>query len=582
MDKPGPSKKRKVKDENRQFQEIWTEKYFFVWSHNKVVCLICKNSVAIAKEYNVKRHYETQHPSFTKFTGELRKQKMLSLKRELIGQQAMFTKPIQDSETATEVSYEISQMIAKRSRPFNDGDFVKECIEIAAKKMCPEAAKKFEKIQLNRMTIQRRIMSLSGNISEQLSEKTKIIEFFSLALDESTDISSTAQLLIFIRGVTQDFEVLEELLGMCSLKGQTKGVDILNVLLDECSKTDLDLSKLAGVATDGAPSMIGVNSGLVTLLKNHLQEKNTKAEDLMQFYCIIHQEALCAKKIDFQNVMKVVVSTINFIKSRGLNHRQFKQFLDDIESEYGDLLYYTEVRWLSRGLTLERFLNLIEEIGIFLAEKQRDVPELKNPDGVDITNHLNVLNTRLQGKNQLISQLYAHVSSFQCKLTLFRSQLNSGNYNHFPNYKKMAEKFNKTVINFSYVKKLDILIQSFQDRFSEFKKVKPLLDIFSNPFTISVENAPESMQLEIIDIQNDEDLRNKFNEGDLLNFYRCIDKIMYRVAHKRSEMCQLIWFYLYINRLANESLEAVLRVATSKFEPNIKKIVSTMQCHASN
>ena len=63
---------------------------------------------------------------------------MLSLKRELIGQQAMFTKPIQDSETATEVSYEIFRMIAKRSRPFNDGDFVKECIEIAAKKMCPE------------------------------------------------------------------------------------------------------------------------------------------------------------------------------------------------------------------------------------------------------------------------------------------------------------------------------------------------------------------------------------------------------------------------------------------------------------
>ncbi|CAK1590621.1 unnamed protein product [Parnassius mnemosyne] len=161
-------------------------------------------------------------------------------------------------------------MIAKRSRPFNDGDFVKECIEIAAKKMCPEAAKKFEKIQLNRMTIQRRIMSLSGNIAEQLNEKTKIIEFFSLALDESTDISSTAQLLIFIRGVTKDFEVLEELLGMCSLKGQTRGVDILNVLLNECSKT------LSGVATDGAPSMIGVNSGLVTLLKKHLQKKKHK------------------------------------------------------------------------------------------------------------------------------------------------------------------------------------------------------------------------------------------------------------------------------------------------------------------
>ena len=78
------------------------------------------------------------------------------------------------------------------------------------------------------------------------------------------------------------------------------------------------------------------------------------------------------------NHFQVVVSTVNFIKSRGLTHRPFKQFLDDIENE--DLLYYTEVRWLSRGLALERFLNLVEEIGIFLAEKQRDIPELKNPD----------------------------------------------------------------------------------------------------------------------------------------------------------------------------------------------------------
>lgn len=40
----------------------------------------------------------------------------------------------------------------------------------------------------------------------------------------------------------------------------------------------------------------------------------------------------------FENVMKVVVP-----------HRQFKQFLEDTENEYGDL-FYTEVRWLSRGI----------------------------------------------------------------------------------------------------------------------------------------------------------------------------------------------------------------------------------------
>ena len=106
------------------------------------------------------------------------------------------------------------------------------------------------------------------------------------------------------------------------------------------------------------------------------------------------------------------------------------------------------------------------------------------------------------------------------------------------------------------------------------------------------------MQLEIIDIQNDQYLRNIFKEGDLLNFYHCIDKNMYKELRINALKCASLFGSTYIceptfsilnnnktknrNRLANESLEAVLRVATSKFEPNIKKIVSTMQCHASN
>ncbi|CAH2086169.1 unnamed protein product [Euphydryas editha] len=101
--------------------------------------------------------------------------------------------------------------------------------------------------------------------------------------------------------------------------------------------------------------------------------------------------------------MKAVVPTVNFIKFRSVNHMQFKQFLNETQSEYDDLLFYTEVRWLSHRLTLEQFLNLMDEIEIFLEEKKIAVPELKNPDLlcdlgflVDVMNHLNLLNTTIQ------------------------------------------------------------------------------------------------------------------------------------------------------------------------------------------
>ena len=55
--------------------------------------------------------------------------------------------------------------------------------------------------------------------------------------------------------------------------------------------------------------------------------------------------------------MQTVVKTVNFIRSRALNHRQFQQLLQEMDSEY-DLLFFSEVRWLSRGATLEPFCQV--------------------------------------------------------------------------------------------------------------------------------------------------------------------------------------------------------------------------------
>ncbi len=55
------TRKRKLIKENRTFNECWTDKYFFISIHNKEMCLICHDSVAVFKEYNLKRHFNTRH-----------------------------------------------------------------------------------------------------------------------------------------------------------------------------------------------------------------------------------------------------------------------------------------------------------------------------------------------------------------------------------------------------------------------------------------------------------------------------------------------------------------------------------------
>lgn len=63
--------------------------------------------------------------------------------------------------------------------------------------------------------------------------------FYSKALDESTDMSHTAQLAVFIRGVSEDFEITEELLGLQPMKGTTQGTDLFTSLIELLNKFKL-------------------------------------------------------------------------------------------------------------------------------------------------------------------------------------------------------------------------------------------------------------------------------------------------------------------------------------------------------
>ena len=53
-------KQRCVGEEKRQFQDKWTYAYYVVpHGSDTVMCLICKQVNAMLKDFNIKRHYDT-------------------------------------------------------------------------------------------------------------------------------------------------------------------------------------------------------------------------------------------------------------------------------------------------------------------------------------------------------------------------------------------------------------------------------------------------------------------------------------------------------------------------------------------
>ncbi|KAG0715324.1 General transcription factor II-I repeat domain-containing protein 2 [Chionoecetes opilio] len=369
-------KKTKVDLECRAFNPEW-EKYFFTERFRQAQCLICLKTVAVIKEYNVRRHWETQHQasSFASMSAAERKEAIVKLSSNLQKSTSLFRKQATEADKVTRASYEVSRILARRMKPFTDGDFIKECIMVVIDSLCPEKSSAFESVSLSPRTVCRRIEEMSDSVSDSLKTCCSNFDAFELALDESTDMKDTAQLAIFILGVTAVLQVYEEFLQLVPSHGTTTGQDIFDAVLQCVKQHSLDLSRLVCVTTDGAPALTGNKKCAASLLVRHCEAAG-HTQPIHKLHCIIHQESLCSKSANLTDVMSVVVKVVNSILSRSLNHCQFQALTDEVNAHYGDLLYFCEVRWLSHGAMLSRVCDLQQDIATFL--RQKDLPDADN------------------------------------------------------------------------------------------------------------------------------------------------------------------------------------------------------------
>ena len=179
---------------------------------------------------------------------------------------------------------------------------------------------------------------MSSNVTYLFADGRYSTFFCLITIPESCDIKDTAQVALFVRYMSSQGPK-EEFLGLLPLSGQTRGEDIANAVQNCLEDNKIDLSKIVSIATDGARSMIGKNKGATTILQSKINH------EILTFRCIIHQEALYAQTFpaEIVEVMNLVIKIVNSILSKALYHRQFKEFLNEMETQYSNLLLHNKV-----------------------------------------------------------------------------------------------------------------------------------------------------------------------------------------------------------------------------------------------
>ncbi|GFT99452.1 SCAN domain-containing protein 3 [Trichonephila clavipes] len=268
------------------------------------------------------------------------------------------------------------------------------------------------------------------------------------------------------------------------------------------------MKNITSCAADGAPNMMGKKNGCLKLMKDANPE-------MILMHCVIHRRNLVAKNISpvLKEVLHTVIKCVNDIKASAKCERLIKLFCEEQNEDHVGLLLHSEVRWLSKGNCLKRFMELFDTLSDFFNDK----PEMKHLltiDGkafvsylADIFEKLNVLNKQLQGTNKTFVDAKAKIFGFITNIEVCQKHINNKNFEQFHWFQKCEVTDTSLLFIVNY---LNNLSANFKERFLDLKQIdfptwmmQPMLVDLSDISTMQY-------QAELAELQNDDSVKTLF------------------------------------------------------------------------
>lgn len=458
-----PAKKSRASKKSTPRKRKWDEKYiiygFFMPKNNSSLpdkqvaqCMFCQVTYSSQGwvPSKLQGHLDNKHSEHKNKSEKFFKD---YYQNHYLNPRAMFSKTLLSFtkfSPALLSSIDAAYYLLQNKKPYTDAENFKPLLfKIVERFFGTDSARKTDTIPLSDTTMSRRCILVATDLKEQLLEKLRLCNQFSIQLDESVDVSGEAQLLVYCRFPDTSTNRMSEHMLYCGPVGiRTTGECIFKTLEEFFTVENLKWENCVAVTTDGAAAMVGRHKGLNAFIR----EKNPDCQFL---HCMLHREALVAKKMTSKEseegslveVFSDVVKIINEIRTKPTVSRSFTEFCKNSLAEHDTLILHSEVRFLSRGMVLQRFILLQDTIKDFLDKNRSESANyFKDLEWLgkihylsSIFNELNLLNKSLQGSGGDIFSFIGKINSMKQKLTRWVEKVENGDFSMLPGLKKFLQ-----------------------------------------------------------------------------------------------------------------------------------------------
>ena len=203
------------------------------------------------------------------------------------------------------------------------------------------------------------IKSAGTVIQNKILDKVSEAKFFSLLVDETTDLSKEEQMTICLRYVS-DNKIREDFIDYVSVDDMT-GEGLANAILSRLRQCPIDLSCMVGQGYDGASAMSGMFNGVQAIVRKQLP---AAVYVHCSSHCLNLTLSTACKLPQIRNANGIVGEVADFFSRSAKRATLFRSCVEELapDMKRKKLVQLCETRWVERHDAIISFVQMYSSI----------------------------------------------------------------------------------------------------------------------------------------------------------------------------------------------------------------------------